>query len=201
METKCRSVWPCRCVQQMLVMIVDVLLFSFDSDTAMQASSSSLSLLPPPFSSMAVKHGPCLLTLKKGSRLSKPSAWGNFFSISPTWSTRPMTWCRARSTSLWVHRNLFWQLSRDGILLGSGRSHTTTASPKPSFSSPGRWATPWSQRKCWMDKTKSGHPTHARTVHKGLQQKRPEEDLCWFISHIPVLSQLCYAHSLFTFTS
>ena len=27
---------------------------------------------------------------KKGSRLSKPSAWGNF-SVSPTWNTRPTT--------------------------------------------------------------------------------------------------------------
>ena len=45
----------------------------------------------------------------KGSRLSKPSEWWNF-SASPTRSTRPMTGCEARSASLWVHRNLFWQL-------------------------------------------------------------------------------------------
>ena len=38
--------------------------------------------------------------------------WGNF-STSPTWSTRPTTLCGARSTSLLVHRSLFWQLSRD----------------------------------------------------------------------------------------
>ena len=53
---------------------------------------------PPSSSSMAVKHTNCLLTLKKGSRLSKQSARGNF-SVSPTWSTRPSTGCRARSTS------------------------------------------------------------------------------------------------------
>ena len=35
----------------------------------------------PPSSSMAVKHGPCLLTLKKGSRLLKASAREKF-SIS-----------------------------------------------------------------------------------------------------------------------
>ena len=46
----------------------------------------------------AVKHGPCLMTLKNGCRLSKPSAWGNF-SASPTWSIRPMTGRGARSTS------------------------------------------------------------------------------------------------------
>ena len=77
--------------------------------------------------SMAVKHGPCLLTLKKKSRLSsqmpketwtlladtekriqafKPSAQGNC-SASPAWNTRPMTGCEARSTFLWVQRNLF----------------------------------------------------------------------------------------------
>ena len=47
----------------------------------------------------------------KGSRLFKRSAWGNF-SVSPTWSTRPTTGRGARSTSLFAHRNLFWQLSK-----------------------------------------------------------------------------------------
>ena len=37
-----------------------------------------------------------------------------------------------------VGPNLFWQLSRDGHLHGSGMSHATTASPKPSFSTPRR---------------------------------------------------------------
>ena len=85
---------------------------------------------------------------------SKPSARGNF-SVSPTWSTRPTPGCGARSTSLWVHRNLFWKLARDrklawfehvarhdslsktilqGTLLGGRRC--------------GR------QRKCWMDNIK-----------------------------------------------
>ena len=44
-----------------------------------------------------------------------------------------VTGCSARSTSLWVHRHLFWQLSRDGNLHGSGMSHATTASPKPPY--------------------------------------------------------------------
>ena len=61
----------------------------------------------------------------------KPSARGNF-SASPTWSIRPTTGCRARSTSLWYHRNLFLLLSRDGNLHGSGMSHATTLmSPLP----------------------------------------------------------------------
>ena len=84
----------------------------------------------------------CWLKQKKGSRLSKPSAWGNF-SASPTWSTRtrPTTGCGARSTSLWVHMDLFWQLSRDGNLHGSGMSLAMTVSPSGHLRG---WATPWS---------------------------------------------------------
>ena len=74
---------------------------------------------------------------KKGSRLSKPRH-EETSSVSPTWSTRPTTGCGARSASLWVHRNLFWQLSRDRNVHGSGMSHATTASPKPSFRAPWR---------------------------------------------------------------
>ena len=43
-----------------------------------------------------------------GFKLSRPSAWGNF--SSPTWSTRAMTGCEARSTFLLAHWNLFLQL-------------------------------------------------------------------------------------------
>ena len=81
--------------------------------------------------------GPCLLTLREEARPSKPSARGSF-SLSPTWSLRPTTRCGARSTCLWVHRNLFWQLSRGGSFHGSGMAHATTASPKPSFTAPWR---------------------------------------------------------------
>ena len=42
-----------------------------------------------------------------------------------TWSTRPTTWCGTRSTSLWILRNLFRQLSRDG--------NWHNSSSKPSF--------------------------------------------------------------------
>ena len=49
---------------------------------------------------------------KKRIQASKQGAWGNF-SASPTWSTRLTIWRGARSTSMWVLRNLFWHLSRD----------------------------------------------------------------------------------------
>ena len=42
------------------------------------------------------------------------------------------------------------------------------------------------QRKCWVDNIKEWFSLpHARIAHKGLLQKRLEEDLCWIISHAP----------------
>ena len=113
----------------------------------------------------------------------KPSTWRNF-SASPIWSTRQITGCGALSTSLWVHMNLFWQLSRDGNLHGSGMSHATTASPKPSFRAP--WWCRGRQTKCWMDniEERTSLP-RARTAHKGLLQERLDEDLCWMVLHVP----------------
>ena len=101
-------------------------------------------------SATTVKHGPCLLTLKKkGSRLSKPNAWENF---SASWSTRPTTWCVSRTTSVWVHRNLFWQLSRDQNWYGSDMSHVTTKPVLRGTLEGGRRRD--RQRKCWMDNIK-----------------------------------------------
>ena len=80
------------------------------------------------------------------------------FPASPSWSSRPTTGCGARLTSLWVHRNFFWQLSRDGNLHGSGMLHATTASPKPSFRAPWRVVDAMLGRGNaeWMT-SKSGH--------------------------------------------
>ena len=72
-----------------------------------------------------------------GFRLSKQSGGGSF-SSPPSWSTRPTTGCGERSTSVSVHRNLFWQLTTDGNLHSLGMSHATTACPKPSVRAPWR---------------------------------------------------------------
>ena len=91
---------------------------------------------------------------KKRSRPSKLAVCGNF-SASATWSTRPTTRYEARSTLLWVHRNLFWQLSRDGSLHGWGMSHTTTGLSKNILQGTvegGRRR--GQQRKCRMDNIK-----------------------------------------------
>ena len=109
---------------------------------------------------------------KKGSKLSNPSGWGNFFTF-PIWSTGPTTECRARSVLLWVHRNLFWQLSREKNLHGLGMSHVMTASPKPSFS------VPWRMGDAVVSRGNAGWTTSisacARTAHKGLLQKRQKQ--------------------------
>ena len=54
-------------------------------------------------------------------------------------------------TSLWAHRYLFWQLSRDGNVHGSCMSRATTVSPNilQGIVEGGRCR--GRQRKCWMD--------------------------------------------------
>ena len=70
-----------------------------------------------------------------------------------------MTGCEARSTSLLVRRNLFWQLSRDGSLHDSGMSHDTAASPRPSFRAPWKEAdAAVSRGNTGWTTSKSGHP-------------------------------------------
>ena len=45
------------------------------------------------------------------------------------------------------------------------------------------WCRGW-QRKWWMDNITVDIPASARTAHKGLLQKRLEEDLYWIIPHV-----------------
>ena len=56
-------------------------------------------------------------------------------------TSTPTTGCGARSTSLWVHRNLFRQMLRDGNLYFAGMLHATTASPTSSAHI-GGWVNP-----------------------------------------------------------
>ena len=85
-----------------------------------------------------------------------------------------------------VHKNLFWQLSRDGNMHRSGMSHAMTASPKPSFRAPCRVgdAVVWRGNAGWTTSA------HARIAHKGFLKKRPEDNLCWIVPHVPPTTQL-----------
>ena len=50
----------------------------------------------------------------------------------------------------------------------------------------GGWAAPWSAKKMLAGQhQRVAIPAYARTVHKGLLQKRLEEDLCWIVVHVP----------------
>ena len=93
------------------------------------------------------------------------------------------TGCRARSTSLWVCRNLFCQLSRDGNLHGSGISHAMTASKKSILQGTleGRQCCESAEEMLDGQHQRVDISAHARTAHKSLLQKRLEKDLCWII--------------------
>ena len=85
-----------------------------------------------------------------------------------SWSTRQTTGCRGSSTSLWVHRNLFWQPLRDGNLHGSGMSHATTASPKPSFRAHWRVGdVAFGRRNAGWTASMSGHPCPCQNCSQG----------------------------------
>ena len=77
------------------------------------------------------------------------------FPTSPTWSTRPMTGYRARSTFLWVHKNLFWQLSRRRKLASFGHvtRHDSLSNTILHATLEG-WRRHSRQRKCWKDNIK-----------------------------------------------
>ena len=45
------------------------------------------------------------------------------------------------------------------------------------------------QRKCWTDNVKSWRSLPVPTLLLMVSQKRLEEDLCWFISHVPPTTQ------------
>ena len=115
---------------------------------------------------MAVEHGSCLLTLKK-KRIQDFETKMKLLRIFYL-EQKTNDWVRTRPTSLWVHRNLFWQLSVDGNVHGLGVSHATTASPKLSFRAS------WKVGDAVVGKGNAGWTTSkngftdARTTHEGL---------------------------------
>ena len=74
-----------------------------------------------------------------------------------------------------------WQLSRDGNWRGSGMSHATTASPKPSIARLAEVMLGGQHQRVDI-------LAHARAAHKGLLQKRQElrkrTYRCWIIPHV-----------------
>ena len=110
--------------------------------------------------------------------LSLTRRCGEASSASLTWSKTTTTGCGARSTSLWVHRKLFWQLSRDGNLHGSGMSHAMTASQNHSSGHLGGRGTLWSAEEMLDGQSQRVDVSaYSTTAPNGLPQKRLEEDL------------------------
>ena len=85
---------------------------------------------------MAVKHGPCLLTEKTDpgyqNQVHKETPMHLLLGAQDERQGAEQDQLPSGSTGI------FWQLSRDGKLHGSGMSHATKASPKPSFRAPWR---------------------------------------------------------------
>ena len=115
---------------------------------------------------------------EKGSKLSKPSTWGTF-SVSPTWSTKTND-CAEQD-----------QLPCGFLATFSGNFQETETcmirayhTPRqPLQSHPSRhfegWTTPWSAEEM-LD---------GQLAHKGLLQKRLEENPCWIVRHVPPTTQ------------
>ena len=115
-----------------------------------------------------MKQGPSLLTLeKKKDPGFRNQVHGETSSHLPLGAQDQRL--GARLTSLWVHRNLFWQLSRDGVLHGSGMSHATTVSSKPSFKVPWRWS---AEGMLDGQHQKSGHTCPCQNLSQGTPAEK-----------------------------
>ena len=104
-------------------------------------------------SSVAVNHGPCLSTMKRRIQ--------SFESKCP-WKLLRISYLELKindcvrsnmSTSLWVHRNLFRQLSKDGNLHVTRHQSLSKAILQNTWEGGRRRGL---QRKCWMDNIKEG---------------------------------------------
>ena len=142
----------------------------------MQASSSCTSLLSPPSSSMAVKHGPCFLTEKKRIQAFETECLRKLLCISYL-EHKTNNWLRSKINFLLGPRNLFWPLSRDRNLHGLGMLHATRSLLKPSFKAPWREgdAEVGTGNAGWTT-SKSGHPCPCQNCSRGppAGQKKTE---------------------------
>ena len=69
--------------------------------------------------------------------------------------------------------------------------HATATSPKTILQwHLGGWATAWlAEEMLNGQKQRMDISAHSRTAHKGLLQKRLEEDLCCVVPHVPPTTQ------------
>ena len=103
---------------------------------------------------MAVKHCPCLLTVKKGPRFLKPSAWENF-SASLIRRTRPTTWVQIKINFLLCPQEpLLAAVKRQKLAwFGHVIHHDSLSKTILQGTLESGWCCGW-ERKCWMDNIK-----------------------------------------------
>ena len=89
------------------------------------------------------------------------------FSVSPSWSIRPTTWCGTRSASSGVRRKK---------LLGRQEPLLTTVKRRNLARHFGGWVTPWSAKAMPDERhQRVDNPADARRAHKGLLYRGLEE--------------------------
>ena len=140
------------------------------------------SLLLPPSSYIVVKHADS----EKRTQAFETKCLRKLLRISDL-STRPVNGCGARSAALWVHRNLFWQLSGEGSSRGSGMSPVATASKTIL-----QGTLECGRRRGWQRKSKIDNIeewiSHARIAHNGRKDlERISADSS--VDHIPPMTQ------------
>ena len=127
---------------------------------------------------MAVRHQPCLLTLKKGIQAFETKLLRKLLCISYL-EHKSNDWMWSKVKFLVGPHEHFLVLSRHSNLHGLSMSHTMTASQKhPSGHLGGRVMPRLAQAMLVGQHQRVDIPAHARTAHKGLLQKRLEENIC-----------------------
>ena len=137
---------------------------------------------------MAVKHGPCLLTLKKSIQAFEIKCLRKLLHIS---------YLEPKTTD-WVWSTINFLVESTGTSSGNYQemetcmvwAHAMTASPKPSFRAPWRVGNAVVSRgNAGWTTAKSGHLCLCQNCSQGSLQKRLEKDLCWIIPHVPLMTQ------------
>ena len=121
---------------------------------------------------MAVKHGLCLLALRIGYMLVKPSAWGIFCTLS---TRNTMTECRPRSISCGSTGTSSGYYQETGHVT----RHDSLSKTILQGTLERGWVVPWlAEEMLDGEHQRVDIPARVRTAHKGLLLKRLEEDLC-----------------------
>ena len=151
-----------------------------------------MSLLSPPYSYTAVKHGPCLVNYTKKKKKKKEKDPG--FRDQVHEETSPYLLFRTQNQHLGLEQD---QLPCGSRGVSSGNCQETKTCVVRACHTPRQplqnhpsghlwgWTTLWSAEETLNGQhQRVDFPVHAKTAHKGLLQKRMEEDLCGIVPHV-----------------